>query len=148
MLTYPTNLWVDSEREWLLNFHDSVLVTAFLRHSELVVVFLANAIVSQVSVVSVCAGSLGGWDDEAGSFTIRHRIRFAFTMCCSFWNCLRFMVHSTRCHRWISSVFQTILESTCFTSYQVFSLHVPTRTLCILASDSIFLGLPRHHHQV
>ena len=36
------------------------------------------------------------------------------------WNCLRFMVHSTRCHRWISSVFQTINVSTCFTSYQVF----------------------------
>ena len=27
-------------------------------------------------------------------------------------------------------------------------LHVPTRTLCILASESISLGLPRHHHQV
>ena len=47
VLTYPTNPWVDWEREWLLNFHDSVLVSVFLRHSELVVVFLANAIVSQ-----------------------------------------------------------------------------------------------------
>ena len=27
-------------------------------------------------------------------------------------------------------------------------LHVPTRTLCILAPASIFLGLPHHHHQV
>ena len=42
VLTYPTNPWVDWEREWSLNFHDSVLVTVFLRHSELVVVFLAR----------------------------------------------------------------------------------------------------------
>ena len=84
------------QHECLLNFHDSVLVTVFLRHSELVIVFLADAIVSQV-----CAWS-------RLSLSIRHRIRFALTMCCSFWNCLRFMVHSTRCHRWISSVFQTI----------------------------------------
>ena len=48
MLTDPTNPWVDQEREWLLNFHESVLVTVVLRHSELVVVFLANAIVPQV----------------------------------------------------------------------------------------------------
>ena len=27
-------------------------------------------------------------------------------MCCSFWNCLRFMVHSTRCHRWIRPYFR------------------------------------------
>ena len=39
--------WVDREREWSLNFHDSVFVSVFHRHSELVV-FLANEIVSQV----------------------------------------------------------------------------------------------------
>ena len=46
-----------------------MLVSVFLGHSERVVVFLANAIVSQVCVVSVCAGSLGGLDDEAGSLS-------------------------------------------------------------------------------
>ena len=43
-----------------------MLVSVFLRHSELVVVFLANAIVSPVCAWSVCAGSHGGWYDEAG----------------------------------------------------------------------------------
>ena len=47
-VTCPTNPWVDWEREWSLNFHDSVLVSVFFRHSELVVVFLSIAIVSQV----------------------------------------------------------------------------------------------------
>ena len=45
VLAHPTNPWVDWEREWSLNFHDSVFVSVFLRHSELVV-FLA--IVSQM----------------------------------------------------------------------------------------------------
>ena len=69
LLAYPTNPWVDWERASLLNFHDSVLVTVFLRHSELVVVLCKRNRFTGVCVVSVCAGSLGGWDDEAGSLS-------------------------------------------------------------------------------
>ena len=115
---YPTNPWVDWERERSLNFHDSVFVSVFLRHSELVFVFPANAIVSQVCAWSrsVQVHPVVGMTKLALFHDQRDRIRFALTMCCSCWNCLPFMVHSTRCHRWISSVFQTILVSTCFTS--------------------------------
>ena len=122
-------------------------VTLPLRHSELVVVFLANAIVSQVCAWSVCAGSLGGWDNEAGCPS-RSDTRFVSLSPCAVpsgtvsgsWYTLRVVTGGFRPY---------FRRYSCRpASHRTRCLHVPTRTLCILASESIFLGLPHHHHQV
>ena len=149
LLTYPTNPWVDWEREWSLNFHDSVLVSVFLRHSELVVVFLANAIVSQVCAWSrsVQIHSVDGMtklalflDQTQDSFR-SHHVLFLLELS---------LVHGTL--NALSQVdFARISDDTRIDVLHIgpgVCLHVPTRTLCILASESISLRLPRRHHQV
>ena len=146
VLTYPTNPWVDWERERLLNFHDSVLVSVFLRHSELVVVSLANEIVSQVCAVQVPSvvgmTKLALFLDQTQDFVSLSPCAVPSGTVSGSWYTLCVVAGGFRPY------FRRYSYRRASHPDQCVCLHVPTRTLCILASEPISLGLPRRHHQV
>ena len=101
-----------------------------------------------VCVVSVCAGPPSGWDDDAGSLS---RSDTGFVSLSPYDVPSGTVSGSRYTLRVVTGGFRPYFRRY---SYRRASprtrccLHVPTRTLCILASESISLGLPRRHHQV
>ena len=123
-------VWVDWERECFLNFRDSERV-----------VFLPNADVSQVCEecvrVSVGAPALDDWDDTTGLALFHDQQQALLLLELS--RVRDKLVDFVRIPDDTRIDVLHIVPNVCF--------RVLTHTPCILASESIFLGLPRRHHQ-
>ena len=134
--------------QWSLNVHDSEFVSVFLRHSKFVIVFLADAIVSQVCAWSrsvqvhsvVGTTKLALFHDQTQDSFRSHLVLFL----------LELSTAHGKLYALSQVDFVRISDDTRIDVLHIgpsVCLHVPTRTLCILASESISPGLPRHHHQ-
>ena len=131
VLTCPTNPWVDWEREWSLNFHGSVFVSVFLRHSELVFSLQTQSFHRCAWSGSAQVHSVGGMtklalfhDQTQDSFRSHHVL---------------FVLELSPAHGKIYALSQVDFVHVLHIGPSV-CLHVPTRTLCILASESISLS--------
>ena len=137
MLAYPTNPWVDWERECFLNFRDSERVD-----------FLPNADVSQVCEKCVCVVSVGVLALVEGDHTTRSLSRSDTgfgSLATNPPSCGAGNLNALSQVDFVSTSDDIridvlhIVPNVCF--------HVLPLMPCILASASIFLGLPRRHHQ-